>query len=112
MWELQQDKVKWNTPSAEPNSWQAFPEEPKSQQSGTPQSVRTRNGHSNKQATSQSATSFDNWGFGAESFTAVPAASSQRLKNGAQGSSSSQGIGQSKVADNQSSTQPAGWAGF
>lgn len=110
VWELQQGKSDWSTPSPEPKSWQAFPEEHKPHRQSTVHSVRTRNGHLNKQA-AQPTSSFDTWGFGTESFTAVPAASSQRLKNVAEGSSS-QGVGQSKVTENPSSAQPAGWAGF
>ncbi|KAK0574243.1 hypothetical protein LWI29_020298 [Acer saccharum] len=109
VWELQ-GKSDWTTPSPEPNSWQAFPAEPKPQQQSTVQSVRTRNGHPNKQA-AQSTSSFDTWGFGTEGFTAVPAGSSQRSKNVAEGRSSP-GVGQSKVTEKQSSIQPAGWAGF
>ncbi|KAL5760560.1 hypothetical protein ACOSQ2_019398 [Xanthoceras sorbifolium] len=110
VWELQQGKSDWSTPSPEPNSWQAFPEEPKPQRQSTVQSVRARNGHLNKQA-AQSISSFDTWGFGTENFAAVPSSSSQRSKNVAEGSNS-QGVGQSKVTENQSSVQPAGWAGF
>ncbi|XP_031274777.1 probable serine/threonine-protein kinase DDB_G0276461 isoform X1 [Pistacia vera] len=108
VWELQKGKTDWGTPTSEANSWQAFPEEPKPQRIA--HSVRTRNGHLNKQA-AQATSGFDTWGFGTESFTAISTASSQRAKPNGEGNSS-QGIGQSKITDKQSSVQPAGWAGF
>ncbi|KAH9774652.1 protein kinase domain-containing protein [Citrus sinensis] len=107
IWEL---KSEWGTPSPESKSWQAFAEDPKPQQQNTAQSVRTRNGHLNKH-TAQSTSGFDSWGFGAESFTAIPAANSQRSKPITEGNSS-QSIGRSKTTENQPSAQPAGWAGF
>ncbi|PWA64684.1 Protein kinase, catalytic domain-containing protein [Artemisia annua] len=65
--------------SSDQNSWQAFPED-----STTPtlttnssKSVRTRNGHQNKQAAEAASGASTNWGFEADSFTAVPTVSSQ-----------------------------------
>lgn len=107
IWEL---KSEWGTPSPESKSWHAFAEDPKPQQQNTAQSVRTRNGHLNKHA-AQSSSGFDSWGFGTESFTAIPAANSQRSKPITEGNSS-QSIGRSKITENQPSAQPAGWAGF
>ncbi|KAJ4711689.1 Protein kinase superfamily protein [Melia azedarach] len=110
IWDLQQGKSDWSTPSPEPKSWQAFAEDPKLQRQNVPQSVRTRNGHFNKPP-AQSSSGFDTWGFGTDSFTAAPAARSQRSKPISEGNSS-QGVSQSKITENQSSVQPAGWAGF
>ncbi|KAK8497939.1 hypothetical protein V6N12_057114 [Hibiscus sabdariffa] len=58
------------------------------------QSVRTRNGHSNKHS-AQATSGSETWGFGTDNFTAAPAASSQRLKaTVSEGSSSQRSVGQ------------------
>ncbi|XP_027340336.1 AP2-associated protein kinase 1 isoform X2 [Abrus precatorius] len=107
------DKTEWKTPSSEPKSWQAFPEEPQPQKSlsaeNTSKSVRSRNGQQNKQP-AQLATDFDTWGFGTDSFSAVRAGSPQmpRPSEGAK----SQVFGEAKAFESKSSSQPAGWAGF
>ncbi|XP_061351166.1 actin-regulating kinase 1 [Gastrolobium bilobum] len=112
-WELQQDKTEWKTTSSEPNSWQAFPEEPEPQKSlsadSTSKSVRTRNGLQNKHP-SQLVTDFDTWGFGADNNSAGRASSPQmpRLNEG----SNSQGFGEANAFESKSTSQPAGWAGF
>ncbi|CAK7331813.1 unnamed protein product [Dovyalis caffra] len=107
-----QEKSDWSIPSPEPKSWQAFADDTKSQQQqhlskgNSPHSVRTRNAHRNKQAT-ESTSDFDSWGFGSESFTAVPAASPQ-----IPGSNTEVRLGGSTITEKQPATQPAGWAGF
>lgn len=106
-----QEKSDWSTPSPESKSWQAFADDNKSRQKpvskgNSPQSVRTRNAHQNKQA-AELTSNIDSWGFGSESFTAVPAASSQ-----ISGSNTEVHSGGSKIMESQPSTQPAGWAGF
>lgn len=113
VWELQQDKTEWKTPSSEPKSWQAFPEEPQPLKSlsadNTSKSVRTRNGQPNKQP-AQVATDFDTWGFGSDNFSAVRAGSPQMLRPGE--GSNSQVFSEAKALENKSTSQPAGWAGF
>lgn len=106
-----QEKSDWSTPSPESKSWQAFADDNKSRQKpvskgNSPQSVRTRNAHQNKQA-AELTSNIDSWGFGSESFTAVPAASSQ-----ISGSNTEVHSGGSKIMESQPATQPAGWAGF
>lgn len=90
--------------------WQAFAEDSKPQQppsvDSSSKSVRTRNGSQSKQASS-----FDSWGFGAESFTAVPAGSLQPSRPISE-VNNSQNIGEAKFMDPKSASQPAGWAGF
>ncbi|XP_024021033.1 AP2-associated protein kinase 1 isoform X2 [Morus notabilis] len=112
--ELQQEKDSRNTMSPKPRMWQAFPEEPKPQQpppsSNTVKSVRTRNGPQNKQAT-QVNSGFDSWGFGTESFTAIPTGSSQMSRSLAEGNNS-QHTGEAKIMESKPASQPAGWAGF
>ncbi|CAL9003923.1 unnamed protein product [Prunus brigantina] len=111
-WE--QGKSDRSTPSPEPNPWQPFVEEPKSQQpsstDNTMKSVRTRNGHQNKQSTKVN-TGFDSWGFGAESFTAVPTGSTQISRPMGEGNNS-QHFGEARVMESKPASQPAGWAGF
>ncbi|OMO69790.1 hypothetical protein CCACVL1_19265 [Corchorus capsularis] len=91
--EFPQEKyANWTNSSPEAKPWQAFSDDGKSQQqqplSKDPvQSVRTRNSHSNKHS-GQATSGMDTWGFGTDSFTAAPAASSQRLKPISEGSSS------------------------
>ncbi|KAL5175807.1 putative serine/threonine-protein kinase [Glycine soja] len=91
-------------------SWQAFPEEPQQQRSlsaeNTSKSVRVKNGQQNKQPVPL-ATDFDSWGFGTDSFSAVPAGSPQMQRPSSAGTKS-QAFGEA----NKSTSQPAGWAGF
>ncbi|XP_024930252.3 uncharacterized protein LOC107407799 isoform X1 [Ziziphus jujuba] len=105
-----QEKSNWSTPSTEANTWQAFAEESKPQQppsvDNSAKSVRTRNGSQSKHGSG-----FDSWGFGAESFTAVPAGSSQMSRPISE-VNNSQKIGEAKFTDPKSASQPAGWAGF
>lgn len=114
MLELQQGSVGKISPSPDPKTWRPFAEDPKPQQaplqSNSSKSVRTRNGQPNKPA---SAGNFgtDTWGFGTESFTAVPTSSPQISRPIGEGNTS-QRFGQSKSIENKSASQPAGWAGF
>ncbi|XP_017425387.2 uncharacterized protein LOC108334195 isoform X1 [Vigna angularis] len=109
-----QDRTEWKTPSSEPKSWQAFPEEPQQQKSlsagNTTKSVRTNNGRQNKQPV-QLATNFDSWGFGTDSFSAVPTGSSQMQRSSSAGGKS-QGFDEAKTFESKPTSQPAGWAGF
>ncbi|GAV78255.1 Pkinase domain-containing protein [Cephalotus follicularis] len=105
-----QEKSDWSPLSPEAKTWQAFAEDPKLQQQPI-NSVRTRNGHPNKQA-GQATSGFDTWGFGTESFMAAPVASSQGLKPSSSEGNTSQHFGESKIMKNPPSSQPAGWAGF
>ncbi|WVY99692.1 hypothetical protein V8G54_025762 [Vigna mungo] len=108
------DRTEWKTPSSEPKSWQAFPEEPQQQKSlsagNTTKSVRTNNGRQNKQPV-QLATNFDSWGFGTDSFSAVPTGSSQMQRSSSAGGKS-QGFDEAKTFESKPTSQPAGWAGF
>ncbi|TKY49536.1 tyrosine kinase [Spatholobus suberectus] len=110
----QQDRTEWKTPSSEPKSWQAFPEEPQPQKSlsaeNTSKSVRTKNGHQNKQPVPLATTNFDSWGFGTDSFSAVPAGSSQ-IQRPSEGTKAKT-FGEAKIFESKSTSQPAGWAGF
>ncbi|PSS11978.1 Serine/threonine-protein kinase [Actinidia chinensis var. chinensis] len=111
--ELQQGLFDDNSPSPEPNSWQAFPDVPKPQTTSVnnaPKSVRTRNGHQNKPAT-QGLSGSDAWGFGTEGFTAVPTATSRVSRSGNE-LNNSQRFGEPKNMENKPASQPAGWAGF
>ncbi|XVF73652.1 hypothetical protein PTKIN_Ptkin12aG0219300 [Pterospermum kingtungense] len=115
LWELCQKSSDWTTASPEGRPWKAFSDDAKQQQQPLSkdkiQSVRTRNGHSNKQA-AQASSSLDSWGFGTDSFTAAPADSPQRLKLSIGEGSSSQHHGESTIKENHPTSQPAGWAGF
>lgn len=116
MWEFSQEKpADGTTASPEAKPWLAFSEDAKPQQQplskDNVQSVRTRNGHSNKHA-GQVSSALDTWGFGSDSFTAAPAASPQRLKPPISEGSSSQRYGESTTKENHPTSQPAGWAGF
>nr|XP_043623704.1 AP2-associated protein kinase 1 isoform X2 [Erigeron canadensis] len=98
-----------SSPSADQNSWQAFSEDPAAPTltANNSKSVRTRNGHQNKQP----AEVAPSWGFGAESFTAVPTVSSQ-VNTPITSLNSSQRFGESKNKESKPASQPAGWAGF
>ncbi|KAF7835969.1 putative serine/threonine-protein kinase [Senna tora] len=100
-----QDKTEWKTPGSEPNSWQAFPEEPQPQK---PFSAENRT-----KSAAQAPTNFDSWGFGTDSFSAVSAGNPQMMprRTSAEGSNS-QVFGNAKSFESKSTSQPAGWAGF
>ncbi|KAF5738360.1 AP2-associated protein kinase 1 isoform X3 [Tripterygium wilfordii] len=112
----QRESDGWNTPNPVP--WQAFADDPKGpkplqqpfSQDKSPHSVRTRNGQPNKQD-AQVTANVDTWGFGTDYFAANPPASSQGLRPSSE-QNTSQGIGEPKIAESQSTAQPAGWAGF
>eukprot|EP00261_Vitis_vinifera_P026253 XP_010659600.1 PREDICTED: probable serine/threonine-protein kinase DDB_G0276461 isoform X2 [Vitis vinifera] len=112
VWELQQGKSDSPAPDSKP--WQAFPDELKQHQplsrDNTSKSVRTRNGHHNKPAT-EATSGPETWGFGTESFTATPAASSS-FSRPTVGGNNAQLFGDSKRIESKPATQPAGWAGF
>ncbi|XP_002512151.2 AP2-associated protein kinase 1 isoform X2 [Ricinus communis] len=105
-----QGESDWSIPSPDQKPWHAFADDSKPQQQppskgNSPQSVRTRNANQRKQAESES------WGFGADSFTAAPAASTQTSRPINEGNSSQHFSG-TKIMESQAATQPAGWAGF
>ncbi|KAK6804132.1 hypothetical protein RDI58_001916 [Solanum bulbocastanum] len=109
VWELQQGLFGQSQVSSDSKSWQAFADDPKQQATpvnSTPRSVRTKNGHQNRE-TSETNTS----AFGTDSFRAVPASSSQ-IKATFNESKNSQRFGEPKNIDSKSASQPAGWAGF
>lgn len=61
----------------------------------------------------QEPSEFESWGFGADSFTVVPAASTQNSRPINEGNSSQNYGGTAKkVVESNPVTQPAGWAGF
>lgn len=107
IWEQQKGLFDKSSPSSDQNSWQAFPEAPTL--TNNSKSVRTRNGHQNKQGGEVGGN--PSWSFGAESFTAVPAASPQ-VNVASANSNNSQRFGESKNKESKSASQPAGWAGF
>lgn len=110
VWDLQKGLFDNNTsPGSDQTSWQAFVEDSTAPTltTNSSKSVRTRNGHQNKQPAEVAST----WGFGAESFTAVPTACSQ-INVPITNSNNSQRFGESKNKDGKSASQPAGWAGF
>ncbi|CAN4080482.1 unnamed protein product [Withania somnifera] len=110
VWELQQGLFGQSQVSPDSNPWQAFADDDPKQQAtpvnANPRSVRTRNGHQNRE-TSEANTS----AFGTDSFRAVPASSSQ-IKATFDESKSSLRFGEPKKMDSKSASQPAGWAGF
>ncbi|OIW11780.1 hypothetical protein TanjilG_14320 [Lupinus angustifolius] len=112
--EHQQDKTEWKTPSSEPKSWKAFPDEPQKLNSlsadNTTKSVRTRNGQQHNKHDAQLATDFDTWGFGTDNFSAVGTGSPQMLRPSE--GSNIEGFSEAKAFENKSTSQPAGWAGF
>ncbi|KAI8026139.1 hypothetical protein LOK49_LG02G01285 [Camellia lanceoleosa] len=113
VWELQQGLFDNKSPSPELKPWQPFAEDPKPQTASinnAPKSVRTRNGQQNKQA-SQALSGSDTWGFGMDSFTAIPGASSQISKPIHELDNSNR-FGKSKNTESKPASQPAGWAGF
>ncbi|PHU30127.1 G-type lectin S-receptor-like serine/threonine-protein kinase RLK1 [Capsicum chinense] len=109
VWELQQGLFGQSHVSPDSKPWQAFADDDPKQQA-TPvnanrRSVRTRNGHQNRE-TSETNTS----SFGTDSFRAVPVSSSQMMATFNE-SKNSQRYGELKNIDSKSATQPAGWAG-
>ncbi|XP_050387052.1 uncharacterized protein LOC126803310 isoform X2 [Argentina anserina] len=112
IYELQQNKSDRKTPSPEAKSWQPFAEPPQASSSdNSVKSVRTRNGQQNKQATTQVNTGVESWGFGTESFSAVPTGSAQISRPMGEGNMS-QRFGDAKAMESKPASQPAGWAGF
>ncbi|XP_058070867.1 uncharacterized protein LOC131219738 isoform X2 [Magnolia sinica] len=97
-------------PGSDSKTWKAFSDEPKAEQpiskNSQPRSVRTTNGHQNKQAISSSST----WDFGQDSFTAIPA--SPQISRASDQVSNSQRFGNQKTVETKQASQPAGWAGF
>ncbi|KAK9669386.1 hypothetical protein RND81_13G126400 [Saponaria officinalis] len=93
-------------------TWQPFADDTNTPTSitDTPKSVRTRNGQPGKQDLSVSRTK-DGWGFGNDSFSAVPGVSSRISRSSIEGSNS-QRFGDSTELASKTSTQPAGWSGF
>ncbi|XP_019187035.1 PREDICTED: probable serine/threonine-protein kinase DDB_G0280111 isoform X2 [Ipomoea nil] len=111
VWELQQGLLNQSSSSPDPSAWQAFADDgPKPlttpPPSNTPRSMRTRN---NQPPNTQDSTA-SAWGFGTDSFTAVPSATSQ-MNASFSDRNNSQRFGDKRV-DNKSASQPAGWAGF
>lgn len=109
VWELQQGLFGQSPVSSDSKPWQAFADDAKKQATpvnANPRSVRTKNGHQNRE-TSETTTS----AFGTDSFRAVPASSSQ-MKATFVESKNSQRFGEPKNIDSKSASQPAGWAGF
>ncbi|CAN4110458.1 unnamed protein product [Withania somnifera] len=110
VWELQQGLFGQSQVSPDSKSWQAFANDDPKQQAApvnaNPRSVRTKNGHQNRE-TSETNTS----AFGSDSFRAVPASSSQ-IKATFNESKTYQRFGEPKKIDSKSASQPAGWAGF
>ncbi|GKA92309.1 AP2-associated protein kinase 1-like protein isoform X1 [Tanacetum coccineum] len=82
------------------DSWQAFPEDSKTPTltTNSSKSVRTRNGHQNKQAAEAASGANTNWGFGADNFTADPTVSSQ-VKAPVTNLNNSQRFGDSKTKE-------------
>ncbi|KAI3719158.1 hypothetical protein L6452_20052 [Arctium lappa] len=109
-WEQQKGLFDKSSPSSDQNSWQAFPEAPTL--TNNSKSVRTRNGHQNKQG-GEVVGGNNSWSFGAESFTAVPAAAASPQVNVPSANlNNSQRSGESKNKESKLASQPAGWAGF
>ncbi|XP_057980017.1 uncharacterized protein LOC131165886 isoform X2 [Malania oleifera] len=114
VWEVQQGPFDKNSGSPDSKPWQAFTEDPNPQtmsNNNATKSVRTRNIHQKKQAT-ELTSSPDSWGFGTESFTAVPASGSQMFGSAAGEGNYSQRSGDSKNIEGKPASQPSGWAGF
>lgn len=95
----------------ESKTWQAFSNDRNPQKVPerlAPQSVRTRNGHQQKDGpVAISGTREEGWGFGADTFTAAPTSSS----SGERFPLSQQRRGHNS-GENKPTSQPAGWAGF
>lgn len=109
VWELQPGLFDQSHVSSDSKPWQAFADDPKQQATpvnANPRSVRTKNGHQNRQTSETNASAF-----GTDSFRAVPASSSQ-IKATFDESKNSQRFGEPKNIGSKSVSQPAGWAGF
>lgn len=110
VWELQQGLFGQSHVSPDSKPWQAFADDDPKQQAtpvnANPRSVRTRNGHQNRETSEINTSSF-----GTDSFRAVPVSSSQMMATFNE-SKNSQRYGELKNIDSKSATQPAGWAGF
>ncbi|VFQ75894.1 unnamed protein product [Cuscuta campestris] len=109
IWELQQGLFNQSPSSPDdPKPWQAFSDDscrkpPTNPPSNTPRSMRTRdNNNNNKKEASDTS-----WGFGTDSFTALPSVTSQVIPSFKELNTSMM-----KGTGNRSSSQPAGWAGF
>ncbi|KAK9124989.1 hypothetical protein Scep_013835 [Stephania cephalantha] len=108
--ELRQGMFANSNQSLDSKQWQAFSDDSKSQtlsKNNVTKSVRASNGHQNRQ-TSAASTGGDTWGFGTDSFTAVPSTSG--ISRTSQGNS--QRSNTIKSAESKQPSQPAGWAGF
>lgn len=112
VWELQQGLFDKSSPSPDTKPWQPFEfvHDLNPSMDSTPKSVRTRNGHPNKQA-AEVTSGATAWGFGTENFTAIPSASSQ-ISMPANEMNNSRRFGDSMNNGSKSASQPAGWAGF
>nr|GMD65211.1 probable serine/threonine-protein kinase DDB_G0280111 [Ipomoea batatas] len=111
VWELQQGMLNQSSSSPDPTPWQAFADDgPKPPPSNTPRSMRTRNNQPPNTQASEANSTASAWGFGTDSFTAVPSATSQ-MNASFSDRNNSQRFGDKRV-DNKSPSQPAGWAGF
>ncbi|XP_031113009.1 probable serine/threonine-protein kinase DDB_G0280111 [Ipomoea triloba] len=111
VWELQQGMLNQSSSSPDPTPWQAFADDgPKPPPSNTPRSMRTRNNQPPNTQVSEANSTASAWGFGTDSFTAVPSATSQ-MNASFSDRNNSQRFGDKRV-DNKSPSQPAGWAGF
>lgn len=111
--ELQQGLFDKNSTSPDSKPWQPFANTPTSAADPS-KSVRTRNGHSSNHSSKQDASAGstqDGWGFGNDSFTAVPAANS-RISRSGEGNTSLRFGDSNKLASKNTGSQPAGWAGF
>ncbi|KAK9129024.1 hypothetical protein Syun_017821 [Stephania yunnanensis] len=108
--ELRQGMFANSNQSLDSKQWQAFSDDSKSQtlsKNNLTKSVRASNGHQNRQ-TSAASIGGDKWGFGTDSFTAVPSTSG--ISRTSQGNS--QHSNTIKSAESKQPSQPAGWAGF
>ncbi|XP_074316877.1 uncharacterized protein LOC141653123 [Silene latifolia] len=111
--ELQQGLFNKNSPNTG-TSWQPFTDDTskKAPVFDSPKSVRTRNGNPGKQDGSTGSIN-DEWGFGNESFSAVPSASARISRSSGEGNKSqSQRFGDSNKLTSKTASQPAGWSGF
>ncbi|GAB2284920.1 hypothetical protein Dimus_019373 [Dionaea muscipula] len=97
--------------------WQAFADDLSPQATPTAKkgihSVRTRNGRQIKQNNVPVKSSDDGWGFGVDSFSAVPAGGSVVSKSAVEGNNNnSQRFRDISSSEIKPASQPAGWAGF
>ncbi|KAH9627092.1 hypothetical protein KSS87_023780 [Heliosperma pusillum] len=109
--ELQQGLFSKNSPSTG-TSWQPFANDTSIKTSvvDSPKSVRTRNGNPGKQDGSLSSRN-DEWGFGNDSFSAVPSASARISRSSGEGNKSqSHRFADSNILASKTTSQPAGWS--